>query len=197
MNFGCMFFIACLVASRIFNELTEESKMTGISKFFTPQGIVLADGGKLAPSDDSLLTQKSGLKNIFSIFLATMVTACPSQEMGNSGHQGKITMRNEIIAYVKPFGSIEQVDVTHLVEKYIKAGDEIEIAKDILIKNGFSVGNDTYTGDRKDVDMKSIGASYKIKGGWWYRQDIAIYIDYMSESGKVDSVLAKVNFKAI
>jgi hypothetical protein len=102
MNFGCMLFIACLVASRIFNELMGEQKVTGISKFFTPQGIVVANGGKLALSGNSILKQKFGLKNIFSIFLAMMVTACPSQEMKNSGRQEKMTMRTEIIAYVEP-----------------------------------------------------------------------------------------------
>jgi hypothetical protein len=98
---------------------------------------------------------------------------------------------------VEPFGSIEQVDVTHLVEKYIKAGDSLEIAMDILQKDGFSVWDDTYNKYRQDKKTKAIGATYKIKGSWWYRQDIVIFLHDSSQSGKIDSVLAKVNFKAI
>jgi len=78
-------------------------------------------------------------------FFATMIVACNETEKPN--YQKEATMRNEIIAYWKAFldsggkGPHEgtQVDVTHVVEKYIKIGDSYETAKEILLKNGFSV----------------------------------------------------------
>ncbi|MDR1228395.1 MAG: hypothetical protein LBK55_05150 [Azoarcus sp.] len=53
-------------------------------------------------------------------------------------------MRNEIIEFVVANRGnnqvpLEQVNVTHLVEKYIKMGDDFESAKEILLKNGFDV----------------------------------------------------------
>jgi hypothetical protein len=116
--------------------------------------------------------------------------------MSKSTHQEGMDMRNEIIAYVKSLNPAPpQVDVTHLVERYIKIGDSFETAKDILQKNGFSF---TEKENRTDVMVTyRIHASYKMEGDWWYNRTIMIFLGNSPESEKIDSVRAKVNLKTI
>ena len=113
-------------------------------------------------------------------------------------------MRNEIIAYAKAFwksgGKGPQVDVTHVVEKYIKMGDSYETAKEILLKNGFSVREYSIeeAAKRKDVRLTSrIVAETLIEGSWWDEKNIQIFLGDSPQSERVDSILAKVNYKTI
>jgi len=112
-------------------------------------------------------------------------------------------MRNEIIAYLKSVESrtikpvilddFGALDVTHIVEKYIKMGDSIETAKDILLKNGFSVGdarNGKNTGYR-------IHATCKIKEGLYYHKFVRVFVGKGPESQNVDSVEARIYTKSL
>jgi len=116
--------------------------------------------------------------------------------MGGCG-QKETAMRNEIIAYEKSVrGHSGQIDVTHLVEKYIKMGDSMETAKEILLKNGFSVYEYSVeeVKNRRDVRITCrIQAEYKIRGGLLHRVDIVIFLGNSPESEIVDYMLAKVN----
>jgi hypothetical protein len=139
------------------------------------------------------LTPSALLKNALSIFLAAMAVAC--QEAKDSDHQEEATMRNEIVAYAKSLKTAQQIDVTHLVEKHIKVGDSLETARAVLLENGFSFAERE---DRKDVKVTyRIHATYKIEENWWSKRTIAIFLCDSPESEKVDSVLAKVNFKTL
>jgi hypothetical protein len=118
-------------------------------------------------------------------------------EAENFNNQEGAVMRDEIVAYAKSIDidsggkyPVEQIDIAHLVEKYIKEGDSLETAKDILLKNGFSVAEIMYK-------KYCIQATYKIEGSWWHRRDIVIFLEKSPESEKVCSVLAKVNLKTI
>lgn len=110
--------------------------------------------------------------------------------------QENMQMRDEIVAYVKSIDHApSQIDVTHLVEKYIKIGDSFENAKNILQKNGFSFSEKE---GRSDVKVTyRIHATYEMEGGWWYKRTIMIFLGDSPASEKVDSVLAKVNLKTI
>jgi hypothetical protein len=140
---------------------------------------------------------------LFGIPLATAMGGCTETE--NSNPQ---VMRDEIVAYVKSVDAasggkfpIEQVDVTHLVEKYIKMGDSFEKAKEILLKNEFSVHEYTVeeVKNRKDIKITyRIQADYEMKGGkWWYVRNIQIFLGKSPQSERVDEILAKVNIKGI
>ena len=69
----------------------------------------------------------------------------------NPDIESGMTMRNEIVEYViAEYGDRQgtmQVKFTHLVEKYIKIGDDFESAKELLLKNGFDV-SDTREGKK-------------------------------------------------
>lgn len=136
------------------------------------------------------------------LFVTTATGGCV--EADNSGYREGATMRNEIIEYVKSVidsgGKGSQIDVTHLVEKYIRIGDSYETSKVILLNNGFSVYE--YSAEearnRKDVRIAyRIGASYKMEGSWWYRRDIQIFLGKSPQSERVDEILAKVNLKTL
>ena len=124
-------------------------------------------------------------------FLALLLLFCvPLAAMMSGCNQKETAMRDEIIAYEKSIrGHSGQVDVTHLVEKYIKIGDSMETAKEILLKNGFSVM------EAKHHRRYRIQAGYKIRGDLFYREDIAIFLGRSPESKIVDFVLAKVNYQ--
>ncbi|MDR1227961.1 MAG: hypothetical protein LBK55_02920 [Azoarcus sp.] len=75
-------------------------------------------------------------------------------------------MRNEIIEFLAASRGNNQVpprqvNVTHLVEKYIKMGNYFETAKEILLKNGFDVRD--YTGLKEHmVEVVDIHKGQKI-----------------------------------
>jgi hypothetical protein len=128
-------------------------------------------------------------------------------ETENSNHHKGAVMRDEIVAYVKfididsgGIAPVQQVDVTHLVEKYIKMGDSYETAKATLLNNGFSVYEYSIeeVANRKDVRINyRMEADYQMKGRWWYKRDIRIFLGNSPQSEKVDRILAKVNLKVI
>ena len=141
------------------------------------------------------MSRRTFLNLLFGVPVVTVMGGCTETE--NSDHHKGAVMRDEIIVYVKSIdidsggkSPVEQIDVTHLIERYIKVGDSLEAAKDILMKNGFSVAE---VEDRRF----RIQATYKIEGSWWYRRDIVIFLGSGSQSGRVGSVLAKVNLKTI
>ncbi|MDR2188334.1 MAG: hypothetical protein LBE62_09825 [Azonexus sp.] len=139
---------------------------------------------------------------VSALFVTTSTGGCA--EADDSTYQEKAAMRNEIIAYVKSEidsgkkGS--QIDVVHVVEKYIKSGENYDSAKEILLKNGFSVYEYSIEDAMKRKDIKityRMGASYKVEQGWWYRRDIQIFLGKSPQSEKIDQIIAKVNFKTI
>jgi len=139
---------------------------------------------------------------LFCAPLVMVITGCSETE--NSNLHKVAVMRNEIVTYVNAVidsgekGS--QIDVTHLVEKHIKMGDSYETAKEILLKNGFSVReySTEEARNRKDVKITfRISADSNVEGSWWYRRDIQIFLGSSPESEIVDRVLAKVNLKTI
>jgi len=143
---------------------------------------------------------------VSALFITTATGGCV--ETDNSGYQEGAVMRNEIIAYVKKLSDDAggkgkpQVDVTHLVEKYIKMGDSYETARDILLKNGFSIHEYSieevvYKADPRVKIPHRIDASYKMEGDWWYKKDIRIFLGSSPQSEKVDRILAKVNLKTV
>ncbi|MCL2021525.1 MAG: hypothetical protein FWG81_05380 [Betaproteobacteria bacterium] len=140
---------------------------------------------------------------VVGIPIVTMMGGCADQEaIDYAPREGK-PMLNEILEYVEPskfpYG---QVDATHLVEKYIKIGDSYETAKDILLKNGFSVYEYSVE-EAKNLKEERINityridARYRIEQRWWRRRDIRIFLGNSPESEIVDRVLAKVNRKEI
>ena len=135
------------------------------------------------------------------LFVTTVTGGCI--EVDNSGYQEGATMRNEIIEYVKSLGKETkgpQVDVTHIIEKYIKMGESYETAKEILLNNGFLVHEYSVEEaiNRKDVKITyRIEAGLQIEGSWWHRRDIQIFLGTSPQSESVDRVLAKVNLKTL
>jgi hypothetical protein len=133
---------------------------------------------------------------VIFICLATIIgiVAYVTQETKIPDHREGMDMRNEIVAYIKPLNRAQQIDVTNLVEKYIKLGDSLESVRILLLKNGFSMAD--YT-DRKNADIKVVYATYEIPRNWWSKQTIVIYLWDKYKSGRVCFVLAQVNFKTV
>ncbi|MDR1423958.1 MAG: hypothetical protein LBI92_05060 [Azoarcus sp.] len=136
-----------------------------------------------------------------------------------------MTMRNEIVEFVlAEYGDRQwgmQIDFTHLVEKYIKIGDDFESTKELLSKNGFKVHDDKglkeYMTDtvygpngRKIVRAKHntyrVFAAYKMKYPmkWtkplykfrYYDWKLQIFLGRSPESERVDRLLAVANLRA-
>jgi len=150
------------------------------------------------------LKKKWGFRTILNLLLVVgipfaVMTGC---SMETYYPQKGADMRNEIIAYMKSVesGAIKSairtefghVDVTHIVEKYIKMSDSIETAKDILLKNGLDVGD---TKNSKDVRRMTfrISATCLIEQGAYHQRSIMILIGKGPESENVDSVYALVD----
>jgi len=81
-------------------------------------------------------------------------------------------------------------------------GDSYETARDILLKNGFSIHEYSieevvYKADPRVKIPHRIDASYKMEGDWWYKKDIRIFLGSSPQSEKVDRILAKVNLKTV
>ena len=136
------------------------------------------------------------------VFWATMMVACIDTESSN--YQKEATMRNEINAYVKAFidsrAEGSQLDVTHLVEKYIKIGDSYETAKEVLLKNGFSVYEYSVeeAAKRKDVRITyQMEGYYEVGRGWFHKENIRIFLGKSPQSEKVDWILGVVNFISV
>lgn len=119
----------------------------------------------------------------------------------------ELAMRHEIIEYAKYVDAnsggdrpVGQIDIYNIVEKYIKIGDSYEKAKSILVGNGFSVYEYSVEDARNRKDIKisyRVGAGYKMDQSVFHRRDIAIFLGKGPESKEVDSIVAKINFKAV
>lgn len=130
-----------------------------------------------------------------------------NSEMENLIDDKRLAMRNEIIEYARNVDidsggkyPVSQIDISHIVEKYIRIGDSYENAKSILVGNGFSVYEYSVEDARNRKDIKisyRVGAQYKMNQGVFHRRDIRIFLGKSPESKEVDSVLAKVNLKTV
>ena len=146
----------------------------------------------------------------------------------NPDMESGMTMRNEIVEFViAEYGDRQgtmQVKFTHLVEKYIKIGDDFESAKELLLENGFDV-RDTregkkyresanYTREGKVVKIYRIPIryTYRISGSYkmkypmkWtkpldrfpiYDWKLQVFLGRSPESERIDEIFAVANLRA-
>ncbi|MDR1227960.1 MAG: hypothetical protein LBK55_02915 [Azoarcus sp.] len=166
---------------------------------------------------------------LIAALLALAAGSCAAKDdvPENPDIESGMDMRNEIVELViskyGPSSGGAQLDVTNLVEKYIKVGDDFESAKKILLKNGFEVrdkkGLKRYTKSaRYDSEGKivrtvrsedytyRIYAHYQMKYPmeWtkplskfaYYDWSLRIFLGRNPESERIDRIFAIANLRA-
>ena len=159
------------------------------------------------------------------LILAAGSRASEGSAPKNPDIENGMTMRNEIVEFViaeyeKGF-VLGVLEVTHLVEKYIKSGDDFESAKELLLKNGFKV--EDKTGLKKHMTetvdgpngRKIVGAiqhTYRLAGYYkmkypmnWtkplyrftiYDWRLQIFFGRSPESERIDEIFAAAKLRA-
>jgi hypothetical protein len=158
--------------------------------------------------------------------LAASSRASEGSAPKNPDIESGMTMRNEIVEYViAEYGDRQgpmRIKFTHLVERYIKIGDDFGSAKELLLKNGFDVRDSRegkkyresarYTPEGKVVRILipkqytyRIYGSYEMKYPTWtkslyklryYDWWLHIYFGRSPESERIDEIFAVANLRA-
>ncbi|MDR0702410.1 MAG: hypothetical protein LBF61_08415 [Azoarcus sp.] len=151
--------------------------------------------------------------------------AAKDEASDNPDIEPGMDMRNEMVAVViAERGNREgtmKFDLTHLLEKYIKIGDDFESAKEILLKNGFGITDykglkeymrETVFGPKGEKIVRARHNTYRLSGSYqmkypmkwtkplhkfrYYDWSIQIFLGRSPESERIDRISAIAKLRA-